>query len=253
MEPYAQAFPVTRDDTLFGDSPVPRYAQLAGLFRRCIERGVWPPGAQLPTLERLTAEFGVARVTVRQAVQRLVQEGLVSAQRGRGTFVTAHPGRGSELRLATSLASLADMYRDDEPKLTLIEETHAMPRLDAADGTPAPRYRHLKRVHTRDGVAYCVISIYLDERVFRQAPQRFRRHTVIPVLLDLPRVTIARAWQTLSIGAADVEVARLVGMVVNAPVAEVRRVCRDGDGVVIYLGEVTYRGDYIHLEMDLKP
>jgi GntR family transcriptional regulator len=253
MEPYAQAFRVTRDDTLFGDSPVPRYAQLAGLFRRRIERGVWPPGAQLPTLERLTAEFGVARVTVRQAVQRLVQEGLVSAQRGRGTFVTAHPGRGSELRLATSLASLADMYRDDEPKLTLIEETHAMPRLDAADGTPAPRYRHLKRVHTRDGVAYCVISIYLDERVFRMAPSRFRRETVVPVLLDLPRVTIARAWQTLSIGAADVEVARLVGMVVNAPVAEVRRVCRDGDGVVIYLGEVTYRGDYIHLEMDLKP
>lgn len=244
---------MTRDDKLFGDSPVPRYAQLAALFRRRIERGVWPPGAQLPTLEHLTAEFGVARVTVRQAVQRLVQEGLVSAQRGRGTFVTARPGHASGLKLATSLASLADMYRDDEPKLTLIEETSAMPRLDAVDGTAAPRYRHLKRVHTRDGVAYCVISIYLDERVFRQAPQRFRRHTVIPVLLDLPGVTIARAWQTLSIGAADVEVARHIGVGVNAPVAEVRRVCRDGDGVVIYLGEVTYRGDYINLEMDLKP
>lgn len=244
---------MTRDDTLFGDSPVPRYAQLAALFRRRIERGVWPPGSQLPTLEHLTSEFGVARVTVRQAVQRLVQEGLVSAQRGRGTFVTAHPGRGSGLKLATSLASLADMYRDDEPKLTLIEETHAMPRLDAADGTAARRYRHLKRVHTRDGVAYCVISIYLDERVFRLAPQRFRRQTVIPVLLELPGVTVARAWQTLSIGSADVEVARLIGMAVNAPVAEVRRVCRDSDGVVIYLGEVTYRGDYIHLEMDLNP
>jgi GntR family transcriptional regulator len=244
---------VTRDDTLFGDSPVPRYAQLAALFRRRIERGVWPPGAQLPTLESLTSEFGVARVTVRQAIQRLAQEGLVSAQRGRGTFVTAHPQHVSELKLATSLAALADMYRDDEPKLTLIEETSAMPRLAAADGTPARRYRHLKRVHTRDGVAYCVISIYLDERVFRLAPQRFRRQTVIPVLLELPGVTVARAWQTLSIGSADVEVARLIGMAVNAPVAEVRRVCRDSDGVVIYLGEVTYRGDYIHLEMDLNP
>ena len=54
MEPYTQAWRVTRDDTLFGDSPVPRYAQLAALFRRRIERGVWGPGTQLPTLERLT-------------------------------------------------------------------------------------------------------------------------------------------------------------------------------------------------------
>jgi GntR family transcriptional regulator len=252
MESYAQD-PMTRDDPLFGDSPVPRYAQLAALFRRRIERGVWPSGTQLPTLEDLTSEFGVARVTVRQAVQLLAQDGLVSAQRGRGTFVTAHPGRDASLRLATSLAALADMYRDDEPKLTLIEETEAMPRLVPADGTPARRYRHLKRVHSREGVAYCVISIYLDERVFRKAPQRFRRHTVVPVLLDLPGVTIARAWQTLAIGAADLEVARLIGMPVNAPVAEVRRVCRDADGTVIYLGEVTYRGDYIHFEMDLKP
>jgi GntR family transcriptional regulator len=85
------------------------------------------------------------------------------------------------------------------------------------------------------------------------APQRFRRRTVIPVLLDLPGVVISRAWQTLAIGTADFEVARLIGMPVNAPVAEVRRVCRDAEGVVIYLGEVTYRGDYIHLEMDLNP
>jgi GntR family transcriptional regulator len=40
---------------------------------------------------------------------------------------------------------------------------------------------------------------------------------------------------------------------VNTPVAEVRRICTAKDGTVIYLGEVTYRGDYIHLEMDLKP
>jgi GntR family transcriptional regulator len=245
---------IARDEGLFGDSPVPRYAQLAALFRRRIERGRWPAGTQLPTLEHLMAEFGVARVTVRQAIGHLSRDGLVSAQRGRGTFVTARPvaARGG-LRLATSLAALADMYRDDEPKLTLIEETAAAPRLTPEDGTPARRYRHLKRVHSRDGVAYCVISIYLDEAIFRKAPQRFRRHTVIPVLLDLPGVAITRAWQTLAIGGADVEVARLIDVPVNAPVAEVRRVCRDAAGVVVYLGEVTYRGDYIHLEMDLQP
>ena len=238
---------------LLADSPMPRYAQVSELLRRRIERGTWPPGTQLPTLEALMAEFDVARVTVRQAVTLLAREGLVSAQRGRGTFVTGRLPRRRELRLATTLAALADMYRDDEPKLTLVDEATAMPALTPADGKPAPRYRFLRRVHSRDGEAYCAISVYLDERIFRKAPARFRRHTVIPVLLDLPGVAIAKAWQTLRIGTADVEVARLVGMPVNAPVAEVRRVCRDAAGTVVYLGEITYRGDYIHLDMDLSP
>ena len=39
----------------------------------------------------------------------------------------------------------------------------------------------------------------------------------------------------------------------NAPVAEVRRLFRDPAGTVIYLAEATYRGDAIHVQMDLKP
>ena len=239
--------------SVFGDSPVPRYAQLAELFRGRIARGVWPSGGQLPTIEQLMGEFGVARVTVRQAVTLLARDGLVSPQRGRGTFVNDAPAKARALRLGMTLADLADLYRHDKPKLTLIEQASAAPRLTPADGKPAPGYHFMRRVHTRDGEAYCVISIYLDDRVFRMAPKRFRQETVIPVLLALPKVKIAKARQTLDIGSADVEVAEHLGVAINTPVGEVRRVCNAPDGTVIYLGEVTYRGDYVHLEMDLKP
>lgn len=238
---------------LFRGSPMPRYAQLADVFRHRIARNRWPPGTKLPALESLMGEFDVARVTVRQAMELLARDGLVSAERGRGTFVTAQPVRDKRLMLETSLQALADVYRDDKPNLTLIEEAAASPQLFPRDGIPAPRYRFMRRVHSRNGEAYCVISIYLDERVFRMAPRRFRSETVVPLLLDLPRVDVARAWQTLEIGMADVTVARHLGIHVNAPVAEVRRVCQAKDDTVLYLGEVTYRGDYIHLEMDLKP
>jgi GntR family transcriptional regulator len=238
---------------VFGDSPVPRYAQLADLFRGRIARGIWPAGGTLPTIEQLMREFDVARVTVRQAVNLLAREGLVSPQRGRGTFVNRSPARSRTLRLGMTLRDLADLYRHDKPKLTLIEQASAAPRLNPDDGKPAPRYHFMRRVHSREGEAYCVISIYLDERVFRMAAKRFRQETVIPVLLELPRVRIASARQTLAIGSADVEIAEHLAIPVNTPVAEVRRVCTAPDGTVIYLGEVTYRGDYIRLEMDLKP
>jgi GntR family transcriptional regulator len=238
---------------LFGDSPVPRYAQLADLFRGRIVRGVWQPGATLPSIEELMREFDVARVTVRQAVNLLAKEGLVSPQRGRGTFVNRRPERVRRLRMGMTLQDLAEVYRHDRPQLTLIEQASAAPRLEEGEGKPAPRYHFMRRVHSRDGERYCVISIYLDQRVFRMAPTRFRRETVIPVLMELPKVKIARASQTLAIGSADVEVAEHLGIPVNTPVAEVRRICRAPDGTVLYLGEVTYRGDYIHLEMDLEP
>ena len=239
--------------SLFHGSPIPRYVQLADLLRQRITRGVWHVGDRLPTLEGLTREFDVARVTVRQAIDVLAREGLVLAQQGRGTYVTATPVRDRRLKLETSLHALADVYRDDKPELVLIEEASATPALKPADGKPAPRYHFMRRVHSRNGEPYCVISIYLDERIFRMAPRRFRHETVVPVLLELPKVKVARAHQTLTIGGADVEVAGLLGLPLNAPVAEVRRVCLDPAGTVIYLGEVTYRGDYIHLEMDLKP
>ena len=238
---------------LFGDSPLPRYVQLADLLRQRIARGQWREGDRLPTLAALTEEFDVARVTARQAVDVLAREGLLSAQQGRGTFVTGSPPRGRHLRLQTSLHELAEVYRHDRPRLTLIEEADAVPAIEAREGRAAGRYHFMRRVHSRDGEPYCVISIYLEHGVFRMAPKRFRTETVIPVLLELPRVKIARANQTLVISAADVEVASLINIPVNAPVAEVRRVCVDAKGTVLYLGEVTYRGDFIRLEMDLAP
>jgi GntR family transcriptional regulator len=103
------------------------------------------------------------------------------------------------------------------------------------------------------GERYCVVSIFIDERVYKLAPQRFRCEVVIPLLVSLPGIEIAKARQTLNIAAADIDVARDLRIAVNAPVAEVRRVFNNPDGSVLYLGEATYRGDYIHLEVDLKP
>ncbi|MEI7515848.1 MAG: GntR family transcriptional regulator, partial [Betaproteobacteria bacterium] len=213
--------------------------------------GVWAPGSKVASLEALVGEFQVARVTVRQAIEILSREGLLLPQRGRGTFVAEQVQSERSLKLETSLQGLADAYRNDKPKLTLIEEAGVQPELAVADGRAAPAYQYLRRVHSRDDAAYCVAAIYIDQRAFCLAPKRFRQETVVPVLMDLPQVEIASASQTLRISTADVETARLLQVPVNSPVAEVRRVCLSPDGTVLYLGEITYRGDFIEFVMQL--
>ncbi|HEX6611120.1 MAG TPA: GntR family transcriptional regulator [Hyphomicrobiaceae bacterium] len=238
---------------IFGSTPIPRYLQLAELVRQRVAKGQWPPGSTLPSIEHLMQEFDVARVTVRQAIALLADEGLLSPQRGRGTFVTAKPGARRQLRVETTLDDLVAMYSGDRPDHATLAEAVADPTLSDKDGIKAPKYYYLRRVHSRNGERYCVISIYIDHRVFRRAPARFRRELALPVLTSLPGLKIAGARQTLTISTADVETSRLLGIPVNAPVGEVRRVMCGPDRTVIYLAEVTYRGDYIHLEMDLKP
>ncbi|MEY3913030.1 MAG: hypothetical protein RL509_1074 [Pseudomonadota bacterium] len=235
------------------DHPVPRYWRLAQLLRQRIEKGLWKTGEHLPKLEDLMVEFDVARVTVRQAIALLSQEGLVSAVRGKGTIVQQLPKRPNSLRLETSLLEMADAYRNDQPTLTLIDEGLAQPAsFPVGSGKPVANYHHLRRVHSREGQRYCVISIYLDETIFMLAPERFRQETVIPVLLEMPQVKIRRASQTLKISVVDVETSQLLGVPMSTPVAEVVRVFMGPKGEILYMAEITYKADFIRFEMELK-
>jgi GntR family transcriptional regulator len=238
---------------LISDSHVPKYAQIADIFRQRIARGVWSKGYRLPANELLATEFGVSRVTIRQAVELLSRDGMIEAQQGRGTFVTATPKQDRWLKVETTLSDLAEVYRDTSPEIINISESRTDAPLLPEDGKAAAHYVFMRRVHSRNDRPYCVISIYLDEKVFRKYPKRFRKETVIPILKDMRDPAISSARQTLTIGTADLEAAKLLQIPLNSPVAEVRRVFTAADSTVIYLGEVTYRGDFVRIDMDLRP
>lgn len=235
----------------FQHSSSPLYTQVADALRERIVKEVWTIGSQIPTLPELAEEFGVALVTVRQAVQLLKNEQLLAAVQGRGTFVRNKPQTHPKMRVETSLTKLAELYRELAPRVLPLEERAAVPRLQPEDGLPAPSYHLLRRVHASDRQPTSMISAYLDERVFKLAPNRFRQELVIPLLMELKGVKIGSAVQTLTIGTAGAEAATALNISASAPVAEVRRVFCAPDGTVIYLGELVYRGDYIRVDMNL--
>ncbi len=69
------------------DGPIPLYKQILNLLRAYIASGDCPAGARLPTEAELEEELGVSRVTIRQAMNEAVQEGLVVRKAGKGTYV----------------------------------------------------------------------------------------------------------------------------------------------------------------------
>ncbi|MGR6915363.1 GntR family transcriptional regulator [[Actinomadura] parvosata] len=67
--------------------PVPLYRQLAAVLRKRIANGELPPGALMPSEAELMSEFGVARITARNAIRELREEGAIYTIRGEGSFV----------------------------------------------------------------------------------------------------------------------------------------------------------------------
>jgi GntR family transcriptional regulator len=80
------------DDRIDPIAPVPPYRQLAGILRRRIESGQYPPETRIPTESEIVDEFEVARTTARRAVRALREEGLIHTVPQRGSYVTRPSG-----------------------------------------------------------------------------------------------------------------------------------------------------------------
>ena len=119
-----------------GDGGQPLYIQLAQTLGERIANGEYAIGALLPTEADLGSKFGVSRYTVRQAIQHLRQQGLVSARKGVGTRVEA---RQAYARYSQSLHSLSEFLQfAHKTQLDLIPHEEVVAR-DVLSATPGAR------------------------------------------------------------------------------------------------------------------
>jgi DNA-binding GntR family transcriptional regulator len=92
------------------DSYEPAYAQLVSILRNSMATGVLRPGDQLPSEAQLCDRYGISPMTVRRAINMLVDQGIVIAEQGRGTFVK--PVAMGEASF--QLRKLQDLFNDTE-------------------------------------------------------------------------------------------------------------------------------------------
>ena len=233
-------------------SDVARHIQLSTLFRRRIEQGVWKPGERLPTVDALAADCGVARATIRQAMDALAAEGLIERFRARGTFVRDTMPERLWCEVETDWTGL--LRSRPGARIEILGEAGGTmpPVVPDGMGRLAPAYRHLRRRHWRDGTAFLLADVYLDERLWpRVRAIDLTTRTALSLVAGLRGVTITDARQTLTIGGADVEAAAGLGLPLNAPVAHVRRAAVDQKGVGVLVADGIYRGDLVRIDLRL--
>ena len=127
-----------------------------------------------------------------------------------------------------------------------------MPALSRADFTLCHSYYFMKRAHIRHGMRYCLITLHIEEELFRANESDFRQRLALPVLFENMDLKIGRAWQTLQIAKADHIVATALKVPLGDPVARVKRYITDNANRLIYCAEVQYRHDCIQYRMELR-
>ncbi len=242
---------MTKYSTIYGRSRVPLYLQVASVMRERITSGHWAEGDRISTLEELEKEFGVARVTVRQAIDLLRAEGLVQAQQGRGTFVSGKPMDHRWLNLATDFDSLVDSIRNNVLKRVSIQRDAAPPCLAPGEGRLAAAYTFLKSVQFNSGRPFSVVHLHLDQQLFLRDHKRFTRSAALPKIVEMEDMVITHAYQIFSIGVADPETADLLEIGLGEPTADCHLTVIDDRGVAIYVADIHYLKDCFVLRNDL--
>jgi len=227
--------------------------QVAAVFRRNIQRGIWPAGSRIPPLDALVASLDVARATVRQAFGLLEAEGLIRRSRGSGTYVNETLPEPVILRLPKTWRETVELSNALET-VSLMESSGnvALPESLGmrCEFDTGGRFHYLRRLHEAYAAPFCYTEVYLDSGLYRKHPARYRRSAVAPVLDALYGDQLTHAHQRLAIIEAGADSAEVLKIPVSAPVAELRRFACIGDKVV-YFARLEIPSRHVEMVFDL--
>jgi len=193
----------------------PRYREILDQLSGRIAQGVYPLGAHMPTEEALCAEFEASRHTVREAMRRLVAQGVVTRRTRQGTIVTATEPQRSYVQGFSSIANLFQFALDTDfqvgdMRMVAIDATIAQ-AIGAEPGSTWLRVEGVRRDRP-GGTVICSTISYIPERLAWVRPEL--PGCVGPFYALIERrsgETILSAVQEISAAPMSRDLARLVG------------------------------------------
>jgi len=227
---------------------VPKHVQVREYVRALVEDA--EPGAPAPSERELVQHFGVARMTVRQALDALVSQGLLERVPGRGTFVAKTPGDdGAGLTGFTEEMHRRGMRPSSQTLLARLEAAGpgVARALEIHEGD---RVVHWQRLRHADGVPMCLEDAYLADSI---VPGFLDGPPPESLYAELRRRDLLPTWGEDSVDAGTClpEEAELLGIEAGAPVLRVARRALAGR-IAVEVSRTTYRADRFTLWIQLR-
>lgn len=232
--------------------PEPLWHQAEQAMRKLITEGEWKDGDQLPNETRLTEILGVSRITVRHALRRMEESGLLRREHGRGTFVRRSTIVAGIRGLTSFTDEMANLGQSIGTRATEAREIPAdeevAEELQIEVGDPVIR---LRRLRLGDGNPIGVQIAYMPAaRVPDFLPIEGELASLYNTLRDRYGIEPTNADELYRVGAVQDEDADLLGVAPGTPAFIVRRTTFDAAGPFEYV-QSTMRADRYEIRSKL--
>jgi GntR family transcriptional regulator len=228
---------------------LPIYYQIKQTIKGWIVNKEFGPGNKIPSENELADHFNVSRLTVRQAISQLIQEGFLNSRRGEGTFVTSNENLINSFSLETT-GFMDELFSTQLSKVstkwaTLSKMVAPKPVREKLQlETDGEEVVQIKRVRLLRGRPFTYTINYLPVEIGARVNEKdlYRRRLLEILERDL-KVEFTEAVQTIEASFADQEVAEKLEVASGSPILFVEKIMYGKQHKPIELFQSSYRGD----------
>lgn len=224
---------------------IPLHATISEAIRRQIEAGEYRPGDKLPSEHQLMEAFQVSRITARQAMANLVNQGLAISHQGKGVFVT--PQKKVAYRLSSPLVFLEqDMaLQGIDFSFENLTFKRVKPLANVREQLQLPTGSKVylqKKLFRMDGVVGAIDISYLVAELGQQFASLLKHQMTFPTL-DEHGIAIEKLDSVIECTHADYDTSDLLEVPLGYPLIVYRYTAHTTGNQPILYGETTSRAD----------
>ena len=231
---------------------IPLYVQIRESLRKEIEDHILAPGQKLPSEDELASKYGVSRMTVRQGIIDLIDEGLLYRRHGIGTFVAQPQVERDHTGLTNFFESALQKGIEASMQVLIADILPARLRvakaLNLKEGELAIR---IKTLRFANGIPVTIHDAYVPYKLFPQLLQEDLEARHLWYYMELYGQRVKRAVQRLEARESDEELAQLLGIEIGAPILYKERTVYSDNGTPVEFTYCYNRGDRYSLTVTL--
>ena len=241
---------VASQEELKAQDSEPLYKQLEKYIRSAIVSGELKPGDKIETEEELSERFSVSRITVRNAISLLVEDGYLIKKQGKGTFVC-------QPKMERDLISMANFSLICE--INGVRAGSKMISMEMVKATPSDtrdlqipdksRVLSMKRVRYAGNDAVMIEKNYFPESYSFLLKEKINNHSLYKLLKEKYNSIPTSSNKTIEITVASREDAMLLHIPYGSPLFHIRGIVYDQNGKPLHRSEQLLLGDRFKFQM----
>ncbi len=236
---------------------LPRYYQIKQVIKKWIINQEIGVGEKIPSENELASSFHVSRLTVRQALSQLIQEGFLISKRGDGTYVTDNAKLINSYNLEFSGFMDDLFYQISRSKTKSVDITQRNLQKSIREKLELPEDENeivqIKRVRYIDNKSFAHTVNYLPIEIGKRFTKKaLLKKPLLQIMEEDLGILFTEAFQTIEASFADQRLAKKLEIPTGSPILFVERIMYTKRRKPVELVQSSYRGDLYKYIVRLK-